>query len=397
MSSNLTYLMFAAPIAVLCLAMLTRHLLKMHVPDSWRRRFVMMRESGRLFILMALIIPCFYLFMITVFLRPFGGSMVIRLLGALPMACMFAGMQLLGMARRPAGDQLRCSKCKYDLTGLSASEPSGPNGKHDARCPECGWHWGWPGGSERTKKVWSKKWCAAAILLCLPVIAYFTSVPIGGIFWWNRALLTLAPTHSLVKEVLTQRGSTMDSWAELARRTPSAEDKARIAEKILTPPIPTTYFSTDEVTWLTRELAAHTIDPRLIEPRLQRMFTVAARPGNSSEIVLLTLKPVPAEFGPFQKLELSVFITGRAEGEPDQRAAFVIAGQGIAVFKSYPIKSIQGTQDASEGRFRGTLTVILQLPGSPPLGVNTTSRPAPISGGLYRVDIPLDIPVESAK
>lgn len=391
------YLLVAAPIAVFCAAMLIRHLLKMHLRDSWRRRFVVMRESGSLFLLMACIVPGLYLFFIATALGQFGGSVIIRLLGALPMACMFAGMQLFGMARRPVGDRLRCSKCKYDLAGLEPSESRGPDAKHDARCPECGSYWGWPGGSETMTKKWSMKWLAAAILLCLPIAACFASIPIGGILWWNRALLTLAPTHSLVEEVLTSRSFTMDAWAELARRAPSPSDKARIADHILSRPITAIYFTNDEVTWLTRELSNRTVDAHLVEPRLQRMFTVSARPGASSENVLLTLTPVSAEFTPFQKLQVSVFVTARGDDGPDQQTSFVFPGQGIALFKSYPISSIRKTQDAVEGRFRGTLTVVLQLPGSPPLRLDVAGHSVPATGGLNRADIPLDIPVEPAK
>lgn len=387
-------LMYATVVSMgtLGAALLVWYLMRTYQPGAWRRRFVAARESGNLFIVLAVVVPCGYLLLVPLLARPFGGSMVVRVLDAIPMACMFAAIQILGLARRPVGNRLRCSKCKYDLAGLPVGKPHGTGGSHDARCPECGEHWGWPGGSERANREWRVKWLVLGGLLLLPLGARFASVPIMGILWWNRAVLRVAPTASIVQEVLTQRGFTNDAWAELSGRKVAAADTARIADRLLSRPAGA-YFDINEIGWLTGALAAKSINARLIEPRMGRMFDASARQA-AGGYCLLDLKPVATEFGPFAMMEVSVTVAPHIAAGLATSSTVVVAGSGSALYRAYVMGPFLESPRAGPPRFRGTMTVLLGVPGTAPPPVDAQGRILAIGGWLYRVDVPLDVPVE---
>ncbi len=356
------------------------------LPESARRRLVAIRQSRRIPLLMALIVPAGFLIMVAIFLAPFGGSLFIRVLKNLPMAGMFAGMQFLALSRRPVGDRLRCSRCKYELTGLSPGPSSGPNGRHDGRCPECGGQWGWAGGSEVAVRKWSWPWLAVGVLCLLPLVVQFASAPIKGILWWDSMLLRLAPTSSLVEEVLTQKSFTIAAWAELGKRTLSAADVDRIARKLLTRPSGS-YFNTDEQAWLAAALATKSIDADLVKPWLGRMFTTTAKWDAAGSHATVNLRPVPDEFEPFKVMRVRARVESAAETGAIPVPSIVLAARGSPLFQTYPFRpfAVESSGDAMAPRFRGVLWVTLETPAARP------------GEGLYRVEVPVDVPVEPGR
>jgi hypothetical protein len=393
MTGNRIYFLVAATLVMFAVAMILRHWLQMYISGSLRRRFVELRESGRLFVAMAFIVPGFYLLLTAVMLRSSGGSLLIREIRALPMALMFAGMQTMALSRHSVGQEWKCSKCHYDLRGLAEYQPGDSPPHHDAKCPECGEQWGWPGGSIKTMKRWRAGWVALTIILFLPLCAYFASVPIGGLGWWERALLKLVPTPSLVEEVLTSRVFTLHEWAELQTRSTSARDTSKIANALLSRP-PGALISPDETAWLTRALSAHAIDPRIVQPRLEGMFIVSAKRGNAAQEVMLTFTPQPTFFAPFAGLDVGVWVASTESGF-EQLSAFAVAGYGYSLYSGHEAGPYASS--ANSNRFRGTATVALmprgapRPPGTPPASMMATPT------GLYKLDIPLDLPVEPAK
>jgi hypothetical protein len=367
----------------------------MRLSGSLRRRFVALRESGRLFVVMAIVVPCLYLLAIAIMLHSFGGSLFIRELRALPMAMMFTAMQMMALARRPAGTHWKCSKCKYDLRGLREYQPGERAMRHDAKCPECGEQWGWPGGSIKVDKAWSPKWIALCLLFAAPITAQFASVPIAGIRWWERSLLTLAPSSSLVEEALTARGFTMDAWAELQCRTLSDRDVSRIGAALLSRPVGT-YFSPDETAWLTRTIVSHALDASIIEPRLDHLFTVSAKRADPSDGITLTFTPQPTHFAAFSGVDVGVWVTSNHIGQ-EQLSAFAVAGSNYTLFRTYTLGPYVSASSRESGRFRGVATVALipREPGRPLGKPPDTLMAAPT--GLYKLDIPLDVEVDPAK
>lgn len=384
-------LMLAAPLAIVVLALAARHWLSMRASPTWRRRWVASRESGRLFVVLAIVVPAGFIAAVAVF-SPSGGSTFLRALDAAPMAFMFAGTQLLRLARRPAGDDWKCSQCKYDLRGQHAYAPSNVHPRHDDLCPECGGRWGWPGGSVKSGRAWRPGWIALAAVCTLPLLARFASIGMG-ILWWDRHVLMLAPTAALVQEVLTSKSFTKAAWAELATRSPSRADARRIADALLTRPV-ASYFSTDEVAWLTRSLASHSIDDERVHPILSRMFKASARRGPAPWQFTLTLRSEPRAFDPIAGMDVLVFAT-TAGSAPGQSHALAIPANGIALYSSHTIGPFEQTPDSDPERAAGVMTVVLvPRPPGRPIG-RQPKPPAAIPGGAYRLEIPFDLSVES--
>lgn len=395
MIGNLFYIMLIAPVVVFCGAMVLRHWIRMRLSGSLRRRLIALRESGRLFAVMAIVVPSLYLLANALMLHSFGGSLFIRELRALPMAMMFAAMQLTAFAHRSVGTHWKCSKCHYDLRGLPEYQASEHAMRHDAQCPECGEQWGWPGGSIKVEKKWSRGWIAICVILVAPLIAQFASIPLFGIGSWERATLKLAPTSSLVEEVLTARGFTIDAWAELQSRTLSDRNVSRIGTALLSRPVGA-YFSQDETAWLTRTIVSHALDPHTIEPLLDRLFTVSAKRADPSNGITLTFTPQPTSFAAFSGVDVGVWVTSSHIGR-DQFSAFAVAGSGYTLYTTHSLGPYVSASSRESNRFRGIATVALiprepgRGPGKPPDTLMTSPT------GLYKLDIPLDLTLESAK
>jgi hypothetical protein len=307
-----SYFFLAAPIVILGVALVVRHFAKMYGPERLRRWFVAARESGRLFVVMAIAVPAGYMLMIALFMMPFGGSVLIRLLDNLPMACMFAGLQFMSLSRRPTGEQIRCSKCKYSLEGLEAGMNTGPGGRHDARCPECGGQWGWPGGSVKVNKRWAPGWIALSVILLLPLVFQFGSATFGKFGIWENSVLRIVPTSCLVEEVLTKKGFKTAAWVELNKRTISQGNRRRLAEGLFERPAGT-YWSTEEQAWTTRELLLKRIDAELVRRRLLQ-YVEDVRVGSdpkTGEPRLEVSNPATNQFEPFGGVEVRILIATR--------------------------------------------------------------------------------------
>jgi hypothetical protein len=396
MRSNLFIYAAVIGLSLPFVALLVLILVRSALPESARLRFVAMRQSRRLPVILAIVVPAVFLVFTAVFMAPFGGSMFVRLLKNLPMAGMFAAIQFFTLSRRPVGDRVRCSRCKYDLTGLPKGQPSGPNGRHEGRCPECGGQWGWAGGTERLMKVWVWPWLAVGVALLLPMLIQFASAPIMGILWWEGTMLKLAPTSSLVEEVLTQKSFTMAAWAELGKRNVSPAETDRIARVLLTRPAGG-YYSLDESAWLKTNLSAKSITRELVVPWLEKMFTVEAARGPTVGSVRLTLTPHSEQAVPFAGLEACIVVGPRGPIRPDQLAPLVITCGSAGMYKPYVLPTVEVQPGETQERFQGTMTVVLQLPGAPGVRVDERGKIVPLAGGLYEVEVPIDVPVAADK
>ncbi|HVU63960.1 MAG TPA: hypothetical protein VHC70_08280 [Phycisphaerales bacterium] len=384
-----SYLLLFTTAAMILIAFAARHFARIYGPDNWRRWLNTQRESGRLYQTAAILTPAFYLLLILVFLAPFGGSILIRLLDHLPMACMFAAMQVLPLSRRPTGDQLRCSRCKYPLEGLEPGPATGPDNRHDARCPECGNHWGRPGGSVKINKRWSPRWIALTAILLLPLIIQLGPAIFGRLQVWEKAVLRIAPTSSLVEEVLTQKSFKMDAWAELGRRKETPEQTNRIATALCSRDA-NAWFSTEEISWMSSAMLSNTIPQSTVEPRLWSLCSVAiVRTGPALEPRLKSKMPLRS---PFEGLDIWVTTVPENAG-PESAATFKLdVRRGSVTVSAAPSKP---WNDAD--RFRGAVTVLLQPSGSVPPRIDDSGRVIPMGPAVCRLDKTIDVLVEDSK
>lgn len=250
---------------------------------NWFRR---LRDSRHGFLIPAIAAPLFYCVgVVTVLPALFGGSRLIHLLDALPMAGMFAFFPLLHRARVPVGGLL-CTRCKYNVESLSPAIPEGQSKRpvHDAVCPECGSQFGWPGGTITENFQWRPRRILLISLLVLPLLIKFGSIPIAGLLWWNNSIRKIASTDALIRDVTTSRSFSTASWDELSRRELTAEQDQRIARPLLSPP-PRTYFTTDERRWLSASIAARAINTELITPWINRVVIVSQYPSQADRRV----------------------------------------------------------------------------------------------------------------
>lgn len=238
------------------------------------RLLILYRESRWAKLAIAVVVWTAFLVFVSFGVGP--GSKLKRAVENAPMSCMAIGIMLATDARRRRGTTPRCAACDYDLSG-AATDDAPP----DARCPECGSLWNRSGMTVRGERVWSGRLFALAALLTLPFIA-FTLIPLAtGRFYTTRAVVAILPTGSLIEEVSRSRSFRNDAWAELAGRTLSATQHARLVRQLLERDALSLHAWSDEAKWLIAESAAGRMPPeeqglmlrRFVGLKLQRQLS----------------------------------------------------------------------------------------------------------------------------
>jgi len=157
--------------------------------------------------------------------------------------------------RRRVGDELRCSKCDYQVA---------PEGGRSAACSECGADWNRPGGLVKGRLERNPLFLglgSASSALCVLMFA-------SSLSW--RHLLLLYPTRVLIHQIVeAPRGFVVAEWAELNGRTLTGEQEIRLAEGLLQKRLRKGYLSSDGDTWLQGAIAAGRL-PRSLVRRYDR-------------------------------------------------------------------------------------------------------------------------------
>lgn len=294
---------------------------------TWFRR---VRDSRFGWMLPSVVVPLAFLSVAGVLTQVLtGGSVILRLLDNLPMAGVFAALPLIGRSKVSTGGLL-CAKCKYNVESLAPPIPEGQSKRsvHDEVCPECGSQFGWPGGAISEHHEWRMSRLILPLILLLPMLIQFGSIPFVGVLWWKSALHRLVPTDSLIVEATNSRSFTMAAWDELSRRSLTAEQDRRIALALLSPP-PRPYFNTDERKWLSAAIAAQSMDPDLLRPWLERMLVVT-RSSTAAERVRIKCD---TEFlMPFYDMSITLHLI---TDPPSQQEPLTIRMAGSEPYNAY--------------------------------------------------------------
>ena len=172
------------------------------------------------------------------------------------------GLIVAGRGSR-VGDSRHCPKCDYEFA-FAEDDPDAP-----IRCPECGT--GWLGRLVTGRKVRSPSlfWSGVAVLAGTALLVA-AALQGSGL---SRAL----PTPALIAwagSPLNIRGKS--AWAELANRTLTPEQRARLAARLINRRRDGRWWLGIGATeWLEAEVAAGTLPPDVHERFCAEMFTGA--------------------------------------------------------------------------------------------------------------------------
>jgi len=153
-----------------------------------------------------------------------GSSVLIAMLGAVPMSLMFVAMGLFAQVKQRRGNAPRCAACEYDLSGTRDSAPSAQS-QDDTKCPECGASCSKPSAVVYGERVWSRRALVIACLLLVPLLVKFATPMIFGFISTGAFFVSLMPTGSLLKQVAYSKSFRMAEWAEL---DPKERERARL-------------------------------------------------------------------------------------------------------------------------------------------------------------------------
>jgi hypothetical protein len=203
------------------------------------------------------------------------GSTLRAVIDSLPMGLFMVGFTLLAQIRARRGTLRRCARCDYDLTGTAADSGT---------CPECGSTWDTISGTVKGTRAWSPRIFLVAIPLMLPVLATFILPFVGGPLLTQKLVARILPTGSLIADASYARGFTMDTWAELNRRTLTAEQRETLARGLLTRDALRLHAWGDEAKWLRAEFTAGRLSletQRAVLARLVPLILVPDATGTS--------------------------------------------------------------------------------------------------------------------
>ena len=203
----------------------------------------------------------------------FDGPLPVALVRAVPFLTIVAFAFALNIAwsltRQRVGHEWRCARCGYQRA------PAGPN---PILCPECGSVWGPKGTLVRGRP---RLRVSTALLITAILVAFILSM-LTQQFRLSQMLLRLVPTSVLIRAVSTD-GADRDTWSELNRRTLSPDQQrelaSRLIERCLAAPRRFDLFSEN---WLTRQIAAGTLDPDLADRLFLRLLTAELTPPTRS-------------------------------------------------------------------------------------------------------------------
>ena len=219
-----------------------------------------------------------------------GGSVLVAMIGALPMAGMFTSFSVLSISRKRRGKTVRCAACEYDLSGIQI-EGGGPD--PHARCPECGGDLGKRGGTVLGEKVWSRGAIVIAVLLLIPILATFIVPAFAGYNAINKVTARILPTGSLIRQISCTKGFRMDEWAELRTRTLTPEQCDTLAAGLLTRDALQLHAWSDEAKWLVAEFAAGRLSPESHRKVLARYVDIELFPIDP--VGTMSIRPTPAQ------------------------------------------------------------------------------------------------------
>jgi hypothetical protein len=142
-----------------------------------------------------------------------------------------------GLKGKRKGESLHCPKCDYEL-GVEESEAP-------RRCPECGEPWlgRWVKGA----KVRSKPmiWIGCVLLLIFAMLLSAGFTPLGS------AVLGMLPTRTVLSiAAMDAWGHNSRAWAELNKRTLTAQDEAAFATSLLDRRLAAGYLYGAPAAWL---------------------------------------------------------------------------------------------------------------------------------------------------
>lgn len=170
----------------------------------------------------------------------------------------------LGMKQR-RGEEEYCAKCEYQR--VSKAEDRGE------RCPECGAAWNAPGAIVRGT-ISSRPGLAVTgiVLVAMGFVAGRMSSR-GGLTagWFARAV----PTSLLINSLGSSPRGSAEDWAELGKRTLTADERNHLAELLLDQRQEVWYFSgSDGAGWLVNEVNGGTLAPQLIDRFFNESLTM---------------------------------------------------------------------------------------------------------------------------
>jgi|GEM_PF-5920974 DNA-directed RNA polymerase subunit RPC12/RpoP len=182
------------------------------------------------------------------------------------------GSQIIfyALKHRRTGSSLHCPECEYEL-GMSPDDAP-------LRCPECGHAWlgKWVVGRSRR----SPRLAAVGALICFlgvaPLVVQWTGL--------GSASLSVLPTNMLISLVAQDPwGHNKSFWSELKKRSLTADEELRLAEKLLQLRRDHGYLYGEPAMWLGAAVQAGSLPAELIEryyddwfePRLAGPDTVA--------------------------------------------------------------------------------------------------------------------------